>query len=182
MSNILPVKEIRRLIEDGKNPVEPRPGVYKWWFRASAAKEILKPLDTFKDWDSLAVRKIDGETYYALYFGIGGGKQGLKGRIRWHVCQKHSASSVRSGFLSTLRQTISALKGCDMSKSESVVNDFMDENCYWEWKYTDTIEDAETIEKKELSTNCYPLNVKDNRKTDEATVRQLSVLRCKYKK
>lgn len=182
MNNILPVKEIRKLIGSGQLPVEERPGVYTWWFKESEAESIMRKLGLLNFMDRLMVRKINGENYYALYFGIAGGKSGLLGRIKWHVCQKHTASTVKSGYLSTLRKTICAINGCDMTKGESITNEVMDRNCYWEWWYTKNEEDAETIEKQELCTHYYPLNIKDNKLVDKDTINLLKKLRTKYKK
>lgn len=182
MNNILPVKEIRKLIGSGQLPVENRPGIYIWWFKDSAAKSIMGQLGLLKHMDRLLAKKINGENCRALYFGIAGGKSGLLGRIKWHVCQKHTESTVKSGYLSTLRQTLCAINGYDMSKGESITNAFIDGNCYWEWKYTESETDAETIEKNELRTNYYPLNVKDNKTVDKDTILLLKKLRALYKK
>ena len=50
-------------------------------------------------------------------------------RAKWHVTQKDSISAIKRGFISTLRQTISALLDEDMSKSTDSINQLMDNNC-----------------------------------------------------
>ena len=108
--------------------------------------------------DKIQKRDIDGEEYWALYFGI---SNDMLGRAKWHILQKHSKSAVKYGTLSTLRQSLSALLDIDMSFSEEDVNMFMDNNCYWEWEYTDN---AKEEEKNELHSDdkCYPLNIQEN--------------------
>jgi hypothetical protein len=85
----------------------------------------------------------------------------MLGRAKWHILQKHSVSAVKYGTLSTLRQSLSALLDIDMSFSEEDINMFMDNNCYWEWEYTDNSKIEET---NALRSNdkCYPLNIQEN--------------------
>lgn len=181
MSNIKSVKELRADIINGNRPVDARHGVYTWWFKVDTAKTLLKPLGQTCDFERIRKRIIDGKEYAALYFGIAGGKDGLSGRAKWHICQRHSKSSATSGYLSTLRQTLCALGGYDMSDpyGETWVNRLMDGNCYWEWQYTDN---AKAIESTELSTNYYPLNIHENKCIDKAAIAILSQLRKKHKK
>lgn len=100
---------------------------------------------------------------------------------RWHMTQQHSLSAVQSGYLSTLRQTLSALLGKDMTKAEQDVNDFIGKNCYWQWEYTDTPEEAEDREQHELRTNYYPLNIQGNKTVSPEIIGTLKGLRQKYK-
>ena len=180
MKNIQSVKELRVEIAQKGNPVCKSPGVYCWWFKKDAALELLK---VFPDLDinKLRSREIEGEEYLALYFGI---SKDIKQRAKWHICQHHITSSVRLGFLSTLRQTLSALLKTDMSKSENVVNKFMDENCYWEWDYTTTLLEAKEIEESELTLTefCYPLNIQGNKTVSEQCMKLLKEKRKMYNK
>ena len=129
---------------------------------------------------NLLCKEIDGREYIAIYFGI---SKDLNGRIKWHICQNHTAGSVRSGFLSTLRQSLSALLNNDMSKSQHLVNNFIDDNCYLEYENTLTHKDAENIEKTELSQEYYyPLNIAGAKSTPQYVKDNLKKLRKTHKK
>ena len=175
MKHIEAVKKLRAMIAQKQNPVCKCPGVYCWWFKQCAAFELLKAFPEF-DRDKLQSRQIDGETYLALYFGI---SKNLKERIEWHVSQHHSLSAVKSGYLSTLRQTLSAVLHKDMSISKQSVNRLMDDNCYWEWECTDSENDAKEREKAELTQSiyCYPLNIQGNKTISKECLKALKELR-----
>ena len=53
----------------------------------------------------------------------------------------------------------------------------MDENCMINYKSVESIEEAEAIEKKELSTKYYPLNIANNRFVDRHILLALTKLR-----
>lgn len=180
MNHIESVKKLRTLIAQKKNPVSKCSGVYCWWFKKDAALNLLT-LFSDLDKNKLRKREIEGEEYLALYFGI---SKDMKRRAKWHICQHHTSSSVRLGFLSTLRQTLSALLKTDMSKSENVVNKFMDENCYWEWGYTTTLLEAKEIEESELTQTefCYPLNIQGNKTVSVQWLKLLKEMRNMYNK
>lgn len=180
MSNIESVKKLRTLIAQKKNPVCKCPGVYCWWFQKDAAIKLLKAFPKL-DLNKLRSRQIDGETYLALYFGI---SKNLKERIEWHISQQHTPSAVKSGYLSTLRQTLSAVLDIDMSISEQPVNRLMDDNCHWEWECTDSENDAKEREKAELTQSkfCYPLNIQGNKTISKECLKTLKDLRKKYNK
>ena len=173
------VKNLRAQIAQKKSPVCKCPGVYRWWFKEDAALELLKVISDL-DISKLHKRIINEDVYYALYFGI---SNNMKQRAKWHMCQHHTPSSIKSGYLSTLRQTLSALLEVDMSKSEAIVNNYMDDNCCWEWCYTDTDEEAANREKQELSQSdyCYPLNIQKNRTVTNQWRSRLKLMRNNYK-
>ena len=171
------IKSVAELTNDNFEKVETCPGVYTWWFRSSCVNRLLMPLGTIEK-KRIQPQVIDGEEYCALYFGIA---KSCRQRARWHMAQHHSDSSVRSGYLSTLRQTLSALLGKDMTKAEQDVNDFIGKNCYWQWEYTATREEAEKIEHDELSKNYYPLNIQGNKVVPPDIIGTLKGLRKKYK-
>lgn len=157
--------------------VAKEPGVYRWWFPRDLAEKLLKPL---ADVDTKQISKeiVDGEEYWCLYVGIA---KDLRQRIRWHACQKHSPSAVKHGFLSTLRQSISALLGLDQTMSAADVSDVL-EKCYWDWSPTATKEDAEDIEKEQLISGYFPINIQGNKNVDPAVIKRLKELRKKHKK
>lgn len=180
MRNIESVAELRRLIALKQLPVEKTLGVYRWWFKEAAANTLVSKIPNATI-ANCQTRVINGEKYVALYFGI---SKDLRGRIKWHICQNHTASAVKSGFLSTLRQTISALLNVDMTKSQDPVNKLMDECCYLEWEYTKGEKEAEGLETKELSQSqyVYPLNRAKNKTVSKEHVACLTKLRKEYRK
>lgn len=153
------------------------PGVYRWWFPRDLAEKLLKPL-TGVDTKQISKEIVDGEEYWCLYLGIA---KDLRQRIRWHACQKHSPSAVKHGFLSTLRQSISALLGLDQTMSAADVSDVL-EKCYWDWCPTATKGDAEDIEKEQLISGYFPINIQGNKNADPAVIKRLKELRKKHKK
>lgn len=106
------VKDIRVNINRMKNT----PVVYRWWF-PSIPECVGK--EECLEMDKIEQRVIKRKIYYALYCGIG---INCQQRFKWHIMQHHSASNIKYGTLSTLRQTLSAVCDIDMSKSELVVN------------------------------------------------------------
>lgn len=180
MENIDSIKEIRNSFFNKNNTIKALPGIYRWWFQEEGAMMILNQLSNI-DINMIQKRLIYGKPYFALYFGI---SKDLKGRIKWHTCQSHTTSAVNSGFLSTLRQTLSSLLNIDMTKSENILNQFIDENCYWEWEYTETYQDAINKEKQELAVGLYyyPLNISNNKSTPKEIISRVKSLRKKYNK
>ena len=71
-----------------------------------------------------------------------------------------------------------------MTKSENILNKFIEENCYWEWDYTETHQDAIDIEKQELSSCSfyYPLNISNNKSAPKDIISCVKGLRKKYNK
>lgn len=180
MRNIDSIKNIRSYLLDKSHNIEAKPGTYRWWFQEEGIREIINQLPGINI-NMIQKRNINGKSYWALYFGI---SKNLEERIKWHICQHHTASSITSGFLSTLRQTLSALLKIDMTKSEEAVNKLIDENCYLEWDYTETHQDAIDLEKQELSSNTYyyPLNITNNQSTPKNIINSVKKLRKQYNK
>lgn len=162
--------------------VDKRPGFYRWWFKKEAAQSLIKNMtEWLTENDRFLTKDFDGVEYVALYFGI---SNDMRVRIRWHASNKHTQSSVSSRFLSTLRQTLSALLETPMSESEDAVNKFIDDNCIWEWSYTDKLEEARQVELDTLSPNSpyyYPLNVEDNNTIPQKATKWLKDQRKEYR-
>ena len=172
------VVDLRSRLQKAETVCDAKPGWYRWWCKKEAASQILRPLEP--DMSKLLHENIDGKDCVAIYFGI---SKDLNGRIKWHICQNHTAGSIRSGFLSTLRQSLSALLDSDMSKSQQLVNNFIDDNCYLEYENTLTPKDAENIEKAELSQDYYyPLNISGAKSTPKHIKDNLKTLRKTHKK
>lgn len=174
---ILKRENVKKLRSCRCDIVDQSPGYYIWWFHKSCVRDLLSPLPNVR-YDKLIVDK-DG--FVALYVGIAS-KEPLVDRALWHICQNHTQSNVRTGYLSTLRQTISALLGIDMTQSEQKVNYFMDKYCELEWHPTDSGREAEAIEREELSSNYYPLNIRDNKVVSRDILSELGRLREYYRR
>ncbi len=149
------------------------PGWYKWWAPKEEVKLILNSpyindnyLEEFLPY--LTTRNINGKEYYYIYVGIAV-KESIRNRLNWHINQHHTKSSVESGFLSTLRQTISSLVSCNQY-DEKATNDFIDSlvieyhTVNLEIKSNDAKKIIENIEKSEMKNNILPLNIRDNKK------------------
>ena len=181
MTHIESVAQLRKMIENKTLSVNNCPGVYRWWFREDVAQRLLSNLPQV-DTKRISKRMLDdgNHCYWALYFGI---SKDLQQRIVWHISQSHTPSAVKTGFLSTLRQTISALLNQDMTKCQDAVNCILN-TCYWEWDYVATEEDADDIETKELSQYqyIYPLNVAKNKTVSKEHLKCLTKLRRDFRK
>ena len=180
MKNLIKVSILREQLSNRASGIEPlRGGVYCWWFKREAAQSLLAKLPlTQEELAKIQAQEIEGESYLALYSGI---SRDMLSRAKWHILQKHSPSAVKHGTLSTLRQTLSALLGVDMSKSKDTVNDFIDSNCYWEYEYK---ANPKVIESTELSSTdkCYPLNIQENKTVSKEVIKALSTLRKTVRK
>ena len=154
----------------------PDPGVYRWWFTEDDAKKLLVPFNGSITLNNLQSMAMDGKQFYAMYVGVS--PTSLLGRYKWHISQKHSDSAVNSGFLSTLRRSISALLHIDFTKSEKQVTDML-MRCIFEW---DVTPDFQQIESTELQTNLYPLNVQENKVMSAPNLKILKGLRQKHRK
>ena len=173
------VSELRKRLKNRTNSIKKDGGVYCWWFKREVAQTLLKELPLTQDeLSKIQRREIEGEEYWALYFGI---SRDMLGRAKWHITKKHKPTAVKYGTVSTLRNTLGALLGKDMSDSEKSVNDLMDENCYWEWEYDKEYKVRET---NELSSKdkCYPLNIQENKTISKEVLITLSRLRSLHKK
>ena len=173
------VSELRKRLENRTSGIEKEGGVYCWWFKREIAQTLLKELPLTQDeFSKIQRREIESEEYWALYFGI---SRDMLGRAKWHITKKHSALAVKHGTVSTLRNTLGALLGINMSDSEKTINDLMDENCYWEWEYDKEYKVRET---NELSSKdkCYPLNIQENKTISKEVLITLSRLRSLHKK
>lgn len=156
MKNLKTIEPISLLRNEKKDT---KAGVYRWWFKKESAENLLSSIKHLIEWDNIQQKIINGEDYLALYFGM---TKNVKNRFKWHISQKHNSSSIKNGYISTLRRTLSALLDKPLSISEEEINKFIDDNCVLEWEYCDTEKDADKIEKQELKENYYPLNLQSN--------------------
>ena len=180
MENLDKVSELRKRLENRTIGIEKKGGVYCWWFKREMAQTLLVKLPLTQDeLAKIQKRDIDSEEYWALYFGI---SKDMLSRAKWHITKKHSALAVKHGTVSTLRNTLGALLGINMSDSEKTINDLMDKNCYWEWDYTEEFKKIEHDELSSKNEKCYPLNIQDNTTVSQPVLKKLSQLRSLHKK
>lgn len=83
-----------------------RPGYYKWWASEDDFFRLLSALDVPFEEVKADVEQKDG--LWCIYVGIAA-KESLRARINWHINDPHTESKVKSGTLSTLRQSIASL-------------------------------------------------------------------------
>lgn len=178
MENLDSVKELRILLNQKQIGITNCSGVYCWWFRKNAAETLIANIPlTESETKRISKRIIGNDEYWALYFGI---SKDMLNRAKWHILQKHTLSTVINGALSTLRQTLSGLLGNRMTESENIVNQFIDDNCYWEWEY-DTNPKLRESEELSSGTKCYPLNIQENRTVSKIVLKRLKEVRRQYK-
>lgn len=179
MKNMIKVSVLREQLLSKTSGINKESGIYCWWFKKDIAESFISKLQIKPDEiNKIQKRIIDGETYWALYLGI---SKDMLGRAKWHVTQKDSISAIKRGFISTLRQTISALLNKDMSQSADDVNKLMDDSCYWEWEYDQSPENRESAELSSESV-CYPLNIKKNKTVSKDVIKYLIKKRRDHRK
>ena len=173
--NIQSAAILRQQIQNRCLEVEKRPGVYRWWFPKAQAEKLLT---YFKSQMWLGGRKLQERTirdtpYLALYFGI---SSDMSRRIRWHIRGPFKSS--------TLRRTLRAIMApnTDDKTAETFVNQLID-SCFWEWEYTETVEQAECRETEELAQKkfAYPLNISKNNTVQSEWIAELKQLRADLK-
>lgn len=168
---LIDAKSLRNNEERKKIPKN-MPGWYKWWAPEHSLRLLLNSANVSKDYFEvllyhLTSTVIHGENYYYIYVGVAI-KESIHDRLNWHVNQHHTRSSVESGFLSTLRQTISSLISGNQYDEVST-NTFIDSLVIEYYAIELPIKSGEAkdviecIEKRELNSNALPLNLKDNK-------------------
>ncbi len=123
-------------------------GFYRWFMPSELVKDLNVPID--------GCEYIEGQGYL-VYVGIA---KSMRQRLIWHVTQEHRPSSVKSGFLSTLRQTLSGLARVPMDDTGTV--DKIIDQMFVEFVYCGSKEEAHGIEKECFETYVLPLNIMGN--------------------
>ena len=163
-----------------------KPGYYRWWAEMPEFYLILRALDI--DYEDIAGKVLEVDGLYSIYVGIAA-KESIRNRINWHINDIHTASRVKSGTLSTFRQSISSIVSHNQYDKDAT-NKFIDKlsieffpiDC--QIKSEEAIQELDKFEKYLLTKNLYVLNIKDNGFFDEARQirRKLSKLRSESKK
>ena len=187
---ILYAKSLRKTEFLNKIPND-KPGWYKWWATRRALEKLLNSEYIDKRYleeilPYLTMKTICGEKYYSIYVGIAV-KESIRSRLNWHVNQHHSENSVKSGFLSTLRKSISSLVA-GSQYNEILTNELID-MLIIEYNIVDlpiksleAKEKIEKIENDEMKYNVLPLNIKGNNRQElKEFKKQLRNLRKKSK-
>jgi hypothetical protein len=123
-------------------------GVYYWYITPTGASQLgIDVSNCFQKEDK-----------YLVYIGLA---KNLNERLDWHLNDAHSNSSIKSGFVSTLRQTLSALLVGEMVTSKEVVDHFLRKEMKVEYEVCSNYKERELelISKYDL-----PLNLKNNSK------------------
>jgi len=143
--------------------VPKRPGVYKWWASKNILEKILENLNLKFNEISKYLEEVDG--LFCIYIGIA---KSMQMRLNWHILNKHTKSSVKSGYLSTLRQTISSIFGADMmdeKATDEIIDKLMLTFEIVDGDEVDTIIKIKEKEKSLLRNNLklYILNIHGNK-------------------
>ena len=128
------------------------PGYYKWWAPGPTVKKLLG-----KFYHELAPGLTEGKGelsgYFYIYVGIA--SKSLRDRLNWHINQINSVGAVKSGFLSTLRKSISSLALGDQFDTDGT-NDIINRMI----AQYEVCGDFKEKEDKEIDGHMLPLNIK----------------------
>ena len=166
------------------NKISSLPGYYKWWASKSELDVILDALNVHFCEIKNALEIKDG--LYCIYVGIAV-KESVRDRLNWHVNDKHTASQVINGTLSTLRQSISSI--VVMNQYNKGATDSFIDKLYVEWFYSNNLIKTEAaknelheIEKHLLDEYLRVLNIQDNHHPLSSSIKlKLKLLRKKSK-
>ena len=121
-------------------------GVYYWYVTKQGADKLGIDVTNCKVKNSK----------YLVYIGLA---KNLNERLNWHYNDKHSPSGIKSGFVSTLRQTLSALLVGEMVTAKEVVDIFLREEMEVEYEIC---KDYKEKELQLIISHNLPLNLKNN--------------------
>lgn len=129
-----------------KKSIAEGPVLYRWWFPEDFVDALI---DKFKNLEKsdLERKEINGDNYYALYFG-----KSKNGRKRFN---QHTSKNIDK---STLRRTIHAIIS---TPSEEKVTEILCK-CYFEWGEVDNESLLECSETMCIVSGKYPLNIEGN--------------------
>ena len=142
-----------------------KPGWYRWWAPKPALDELL---GQYKGYGDLLPHLTCKDEQYLIYVGIAV-RESILARLRWHIIPTvpQTLPNVRSGRLSTLRQSISSLVGRDQLDTQATDN-LIDQLTveYFPCPHPIGSQEAkdfiEECELKELENNAVPLNIQNN--------------------
>ena len=166
-AKVLRQKDMLALIPDDK------PGWYRWWAPQKALESLLNSPYISKPYLNELIPHLCSymreQEYFYIYVGVAI-NESIRDRLNWHINQRHTESAVKSGFLSTLRKTISSLVAGDQY-NESATNELIDQLIV-EYSAMDLpIKDPTaksvitSIEDIEIQKHVIPLNIKGNKRS-----------------
>lgn len=164
--------------------ISSKPGYYKWWASRTELELILTSLEVSFSEIEKALEVKDG--LYCVYVGIA--KKSMRGRLNWHINDPHTSSQVKSGTLSTLRQTIASIKShnqYDKAATDSFIDKMFVEYFYIDSQIKSNAVKTElhTIEINLMSEYLRILNIQDNHHPlSRLTKNKLKQLRKESKK
>lgn len=125
--------------------ISSKPGYYKWWASRTELEFILTSLDvSFSEIEKALEVK---DRLYCVYVGIA--KKSMRERLNWHINDPHTSSRVKSGTLSTLRQTIASI--ISHNQYDKAATDSFIDKLFVEYFSLDSQIKSDTV-KKELHT------------------------------
>ena len=150
--------------KDALKTIPSLPGYYKWWAARPELDVILRALNL--NFSDIKTHIETRGNLFCIYVGIAA-KESVRDRLNWHVNDKHTASQVIIGTLSTLRQSISSI--VSHNQYDKAATDQFIDKLFLEYFYTDSpikSEAAKTelhaIETKLMSEYLRLLNIQDN--------------------
>jgi hypothetical protein len=148
-----------------------------WWYFPEACLDELK-IKEFCDTESPTFRR-SASGQVCLYVGVA---SELRERTEWHADQALSQSALNSGFLSTFRKSLLALKWIEYSTGFDEINRFMD-RLEIAWQTTADLPSAKQIEAAEIDGEFhFPINLQGNRREElQRYLRYLKQRRKEYK-
>jgi hypothetical protein len=167
------VNRLKALREENWRNIPASSGIYWWFFPESEIKDLK--ISTYCDPSDLRLEGVGGNV--CLYLGIA---KNLRQRIKWHASQKLRPSALQSGYLSTFRLSLLALKDYSYDEAgERKINDYYDQLGV-RWEATESKEDARELELSYIDGKFdYPINIQDNRR--ESLARFLRFLKDRRK-
>ena len=134
------MKTRKEIINEIKT-IETRGGVYKWYMTKEGAGQLGIPLEGTTVKNNL----------HLVYIGE---SKDMRMRLEWHTDDKHKPGSIKSGFLSVLRQKLNTLLTGRWDGKEEV-DYFMDQHMKVEFEYTNNYKE---LQNQEIKNNPSPLN------------------------
>ena len=148
-----------------------KPGWYRWRAPIQALEKLLDSTYISEKYMTqlmpfLHRKKFNRDDYFCIYIGVAI-NESIRDRLNWHVNQHHTKSAMQSGFLSTLRKTISSLVSGNQY-NEVATNGLIDHLLieYYARDYPIKSDIAKSmidkIGRDEMENNILPLNIMGN--------------------
>ena len=140
------------------------PGYYKWWVSKVELDILLKVLEISFSEVEKALETKSG--LFCVYVGIAA-KESVRSRLNWHINDIHTASRVKNGTLSTLRQSISSI--VSHNQYDKISTDLFIDKMFVEYFYIyspiksdNTKTELHAIETKLMAEYLRILNIQEN--------------------